>query len=174
MSWFGKLIWWLFFKPRSSRQIFAFFDGRTLRHADPLEVYRGFATHQTFDWHTVPPLLTVDDPQVQLEASREIAEAVRDVFGISDFDQGGLTESECRDLFDRTCHYFADVKKKHSRSRTSPPPTESTSSTAAAETTSLPSDSTSTSDAPTTGEPSLSPEESGGDSATPLREPIEP
>lgn len=125
MGWLLRwLIWRLFLKPRG-RFIFHYFDGRTLRRIDPIVAYRRWVTHPTYDWTTAPQLIGVAEEAVALDASRDLAAAVRDVFEVPPFERGGLTETECRQLFLRFLDYTADVKKNSRPSPIASPSTDS-------------------------------------------------
>lgn len=136
------------------RDIFTYWNGRRYRKADPFAIYRGLATHPTFDWEADPPMLSVPDIDAVLEASLKIATAIRDVFDIPPVDQGGLTERECADLLKQYCAYQYAVKKNIKPSPTPSVPTAEATSESA---TRPNSGSTSTENVKTSDSPTTSP-----------------
>lgn len=122
--WLATLIWRTFFL-RRTRDIFSYWDGRKIQWADPLDIYRRFATHSTFDWISAPKRLDLPDEKIVLETSAQMADAVRDVFQLRSFHHGGLTEKECHQLFWQFLAYTSEVKKNSSPPPISPQSTES-------------------------------------------------
>lgn len=68
------------------------------------------------------------DPAIQklsAEATKVTVAAIRKAFDVPAFDDGGLTEAECLQLFVQFCLYMDSLKKSTARPVTSPPRTES-------------------------------------------------
>ncbi len=86
---------------RDSRGLFLFWDGRSWRTVDALECAREFLSLSDFDWDDTPSGLDSAGGTAitQLHAVKGIAKAVRQVFHIKSVADGGLTESECLEVF---------------------------------------------------------------------------
>jgi hypothetical protein len=93
-----------------------------MRRGDPLAIWRGFATHKTFDLSkhlnehdaVSPFTIGVDD-----EATRICCQAAKDVFLIPDFDdRQGLTDNELIGLMKQFFSYSMSLKKSFSRLQT--------------------------------------------------------
>lgn len=123
--WTRFVCWVLTILGQDPRGLFRFYDGRGWRLVDPLVMARGFWTHSTFDWDETPRLLQSGNSSIQLQAFRLIACAVRDVFGVRELSEGGLSEQECLDLLCSFREYLGDVKKNGSLFPTSVESTES-------------------------------------------------
>lgn len=106
------------------RGIFHYWDGRQWRSGDPIVLARGLMSHATFDWDDHP--FKIDDPDllVSSNAVKICADAVRELFGVPKFSDGGLTESELCGLLWSFQNYLAAVKKNGSGPQTPLPPTE--------------------------------------------------
>lgn len=134
---------------RNRRDIFEFYDGSQKRRVDPLVILDSLQDHE-FDVDTDLEKAISGD----VEANRRLVSMVRDVFGIKQYEDGGLTHLECSDnVFEKYMTFIHELKKKRNVLPMPPEPTVSESS----ETTStMPheSDSSSTKDEQTNDEPS--------------------
>lgn len=115
---------WLFGSSRSdrARNIFHFWDGQQERRADPMRVWSRFLVHPTFE-NEVHPARAQLPGKDGAEALLVVVDAVRDAFKIPAFEDGGLTDQECYDLFNRFGVWLAALKKNGSPSPTLPPST---------------------------------------------------
>lgn len=110
---------------RDPRGIFHYWDGRRWRNGDPIVLARGLMSHPVFDWDEHPLKVVDPDPLVSSEAIRTCSDALREIFGVVPFEDGGLTETElCRLLWDFQ-DYLVAVKKNGNGQQTQQPPTES-------------------------------------------------
>ena len=118
------MFWRFWRRAERQRDIFAFWDGKRDRKADPLAAYRALKADPDFN-------IDVDTELVasagDLESSAKMANAVRRSFGVPRFEDGGLTESECNTLFWAFMLYLNEKKNTDEPPLTSPEPTESTS-----------------------------------------------
>lgn len=117
---FGFITNWFW---QRQRQIFRFRDGRRVRGADPLVVWRALLSHTEFEITRDTELMNVPEFQIADPARRRLIAATRGAFGISDLAGGGLTEDETVDLFKSFCVYAAELKKNSSNTPISPEPT---------------------------------------------------
>lgn len=108
-----------------NRGIFRFWDGSRARGVDPLEILRGLYEIKGFDVESTPKLLEAPDQRTRLEATRDIAAAVRSVFLVPRLDNRGLTETECVELLADFLDYCEDLKKNIKETPTSQPSTAS-------------------------------------------------
>jgi hypothetical protein len=104
------------------RLIFRFWDGLQLRRVDPIVVARGLAAHPEFSESTHLPLCDAGD----IDAIATTAGAVRDVFGVPPFADGGLAELECLAVLNDFQHWLFSLKKNTNTLPTSPPDTGGT------------------------------------------------
>lgn len=110
---FGWLFaWW----HNRQRQIFRYWDGKTYRRADPLEILRSFALHPTCNLDRDLQLAHAGD----LAADNEVYRAICDVFKIPPFDLGGLTRTECYELLTSFHEWLDSVKKNTATQPTLP------------------------------------------------------
>lgn len=93
-----------------SRLIFHFRDGKTVRGADPIAVWRAILADPDFDVEKDSTLIELNDEA----AWRRCINAVRNAFSIPDFSAGGLSENELFELFQAFCLYVNAVKKNFS------------------------------------------------------------
>ena len=100
------------------RLIYNYFDGRGMVRADPMVLYKRVKERG--------PSLAID-AKVAKSPSKDAAEhhgklvvAIREVFHLAPFDQGGLTDLEATELLDHFLYYCDNVKKNLSRPATSP------------------------------------------------------
>ena len=109
----------------SDRYIFRFHDGVRWRLADPIAVSIALDNVPNFHPCETPRLLaTADDPRHMLQLTEQIADAVREAFGLPDFDNGGLTHLECLELLAAFDDFQNGLKKSINPSPILPPPTE--------------------------------------------------
>lgn len=92
------------------RRIYAYFDGRQMRHADPIVLYRRMAD--------IGPELNVDlnvatSPSKDAgHAQKELVVKICSIFDVKPFgSEGGLTEVELLDLLNHFMTYVGMVKK---------------------------------------------------------------
>jgi hypothetical protein len=98
----------------AERQIFRYWDGEKERHADPIEMFRRMAVHDTFDLEGHLKDLTASVPQVQLEAEQITVDAVREIFGVKAWSEDcptGLTRGETMNLLGQFIMYTDALKK---------------------------------------------------------------
>jgi hypothetical protein len=126
-----------FFGP--SRAIFRYWNGQRDVAADPLRLLRAVENDTEFNIEIDPALVDADDQPATL---RMIA-CVRRAFNVKSFEEGGLLEAECLQLFLRLYEFLDGVKKNTVPSPTSSPPTESASSTASTDPAPTPTNSSS-------------------------------
>ena len=133
---FGWLRWKLasLVSPRSSRRVFAYFDGKHWRRIDPLQAYYELQNHAEFiaDRH---PREAAEGEQSAVEVC---AKAVCDVFDIKPYDTRkgtGLTITERVNLLYTFGEYIGWLKKNTEPSLSVPPSTEPTSESSSEETT---------------------------------------
>lgn len=117
----------------TDRKIFRFFDGRTHRAVDPLEMLRNMRRHSC-DFGLADTMAhEAPDDAAKDEAWVELIAAIREVFGVEAFsdsvdDDGrctrGLTEGETYDLLNDFGEYLDALKKNSDPKPTSPPPSE--------------------------------------------------
>lgn len=113
---------------RDPRGIFTFWDGQRWHRVDPIPMVRALMSDPLFCWNEHPNQTNDPNPDVAAEAIRICADAARATFGIPDFQDGGLTETECCCVLWAFMDYLAVVKKNGSGPATSPPPTAPTPS----------------------------------------------
>lgn len=118
-------LWLLTKLGQDPRGLFVYHDGRRWRRADPLETARRLFAFPEFDWDETPTMILSGRSDIQLDAMRIIAAAVRSAFEIPAASKGGLSEMECFDLLDRFRTYLGDVKKNGSLFPISPDSTAS-------------------------------------------------
>ncbi len=107
-------MWFLTRMGRDSRGLFLFYDGRRWRTVDAIEALRGFFLLKDFDWDSTPDLLKQPIATVQVATSKRIADAVREVLKVKSSANGGLTETECLEVFHKFRAYVDNVKKNTS------------------------------------------------------------
>ena len=108
---------WLFGRNQKARKLFRYWDGLRTRNEDPLELQVRLETHPTCRWDTHPVLAEQGD----LEAYRICLAAIRDVFGIPQFDSttsAGLTQLELMELLKSFAAYIEALKKNTGNSPT--------------------------------------------------------
>jgi hypothetical protein len=93
------------------RQIFRFWDGKKVRGADPIVVWRALLSHPDFEITRDTELMNVPDFKVSDPARRRCVAATRAAFGVESLGGGGLTEDETVDLFKAFCIYAVELKK---------------------------------------------------------------
>lgn len=141
LSWLARL------RQKRTREIFQFWDGTTNRRADPLGLWLKLQSHSTYNLTTHPAMVDSGDP----EALKITIDAVRDVFGVKSFEDGGLTAQECLTLLVGFFLYLESQKKSTNMPQTQPSPSEQMSSESGITTTKDMLDSGSTSSEPNTG-----------------------
>lgn len=172
--------------PKNDRLIFSYFDGQKTRRADPLEIQFALADYpDDLDAELGAASnqgLAEHQPKEVNQATKRVIEAIRTVFAVKPYGEGGLTGRECVGLLFSFFAFVADLKKKEERLRPSPSPTASPASSPTPNT----AGSTSTASASSTGAPSQSPsaspsasvetplEDSGQPSPTPAEKPSTP
>lgn len=90
------------------RAIFRYFDGQRQRGIDPLAATRAFHQHPTFNLERHLPGLDEGDA----ESIELTVKAMRDIFGIKPWEQGGLTEAETLNVL-RDFDVYLDLVKKN-------------------------------------------------------------
>lgn len=115
-----------------NRQIFRFWDGSQWRQCDPIETLIKLQSHSQYDYRIHPQM--VDDGDK--EAIAITCDAVRQAFGVSAFDDGGLTIDETLALLAGFCVYLDVLKKSTELPVILPLPTEPISNEFASATTS--------------------------------------
>lgn len=111
------------FKP-AERKIYHFWNGKDLIKVDPMPVYKRLMS--------VAPELSID-LKVASSISKDARTAhdaaiktVRNIFSITPYEEGGLTEAEAMDLLDHFYNFCQGLKKKARMIPT--PPTETSAS----------------------------------------------
>lgn len=107
---------------QQQRLLFPYWDGQSVRYADPFRVWRELNSDKAVDLTTVGPLV---DKQQEPETS-QFLEAVCRVFDVERFDPKtcrGLTDPEILNLFGDLNDYLDYVKKKFNLGPTSQPST---------------------------------------------------
>jgi hypothetical protein len=117
----------LWFRPKSSPQLFSYFDGARWRSIDPLAAIYALESHPVYcdKKHFAG---TVQGDRESIEAA---AGAVCDVFGVLPFNGEtgkGLTIGQRIGLLQSFAAYLSELKKNIKDSATSQPSTESISS----------------------------------------------
>ena len=110
--------------------VFRFHDGRRWRAADPFTVHRALLTHKDFNLEDVGLIqVEAENPKERNFATCLKAEqAARDVFGIPEFEKGGLTAENCIVLLAEFLDFVSVQKKSGNPPPTSPLATEPASS----------------------------------------------
>lgn len=112
-----------------NRQIFSYWDGRRVRKADPLVVYRKLDNDPEFDWETHPEMIDSGEDGLADNAMEITANAVKRAFNVEPFDGAkGLTENECIGLLVQFVDYLTALKKNGNTSQTTPASTGLTDS----------------------------------------------
>ena len=104
------------------RLIYHFHDGERDRAIDPLDVQIGLNSIDGFDLDLDSKLATGTSVEAPRALGRVI-DAVRRVFRVKRFDEGGLTSGECMSLLYDFSLFILDLKKKLGISQTSSEPT---------------------------------------------------
>lgn len=94
------------------RLLFRYWNGSRFVHEDPFVLMRRLLTKEDFDVDTELKRLEIPDPKKVIETLQHIANAVRKIFEIPDFPDGGLSELECVNLL-KTFVDWADQLKKN-------------------------------------------------------------
>lgn len=97
-------------RAKRGRQIFRYWDGNKMRRIDPLEAMLRISAHPTYNVELHPKLLDAGD----VEATRITCQAVKDVFGVTDYDpvkNTGLTVAEQLALLGAFSLYIDGLKK---------------------------------------------------------------
>jgi hypothetical protein len=126
-------------KPRPG--IFRYYDGHRWRDGDPIRIQRDIEVHGGEDWpRLIEGLDQLEDPPgkfslseniqaarraVGMESVYKVAELCRQVFGIKQLDDGGLTDAECVQVFTGYLRYTTHIARKHRSFRNPPPLTAS-------------------------------------------------
>lgn len=119
------------------RGLFAYYDGRWNRRADPMVVARRlwsvnvskeispgvFAPMPFESMDSLKLIKSGVGTQIQ-QGYAEIAQATRYAFQLRPFEQGGLSEHECETLLERYEDWMGDVKKNGSGTPISPSGTD--------------------------------------------------
>lgn len=111
--------------PRRQRVVFHYHDGKRWRTIDPIEAVLRFDNDPEYRGDLHPRMVDENDP----EGVRVIADAVRRVFGVSEYREStteGLTIAERLELFRVFWLFIASLKKNIEPTPTSPPPTAPT------------------------------------------------
>lgn len=141
----------------SDRDIFEYWDGTRTRRMDPMKADLAYLEDEEFRPDVHPKLANEGD----VDAQRVIIRATCRVFGVVEYDGSkGLTIAELLALYSTFGDYLEQLEKKTEHLATSPPPTESTSSTSSEPTTPATSDSGSIDTAPSSESPTESEEQS--------------
>jgi len=114
------------------RQIYTYWDGHTWRRADPMDIWIQLQEHPEYNAEVHAPLVDAGDT----EAIQVTCEAVRDVFGVADYDpEGGtgLTLGEQIGLLTDYYLYLEEQKKTAASWRTSPSSTAGSTSSPSSE-----------------------------------------
>lgn len=107
--------WW----HRRHTHIYQYFDGRKLRRADPLRLWRAILAHQDYredDWK----MLEVDSPWIKLQAIERLSRVFRQAANVRIAEQGGLSDAECVRLLREFVSYQQVQKKSGGQKPTSP------------------------------------------------------
>lgn len=103
------------------RLLFRYWDGSRFVSEDPFLLFRRLLNTQAFDPDTDLKLLEIKtDPKLVVRKMEHIAEGVREIFGIKDLGDGGLTELECIQLLLQFSGWMDNVKKNGVTSPISP------------------------------------------------------
>jgi hypothetical protein len=89
------------------RNVFPFFDGKVTRKVDPLMILDRITT-SGFDMQEDMQAVLNDDE----DATRKFMKMVRQVFNVRQYEDGGLTNLECSDMFDEFVTFIYELKKK--------------------------------------------------------------
>jgi len=108
------------------RRLFRFWDGRRYRCVDPMVILRRLGEVDNLDMENDPKRLKSKMESVRLEATREIAAAVRHAFDLPVYDgRKGLTEEELCSLLGLFTRRMQALKKNTANSLSAAPSTES-------------------------------------------------
>lgn len=117
---------------RRKRRIYRFHDGRRWRAADPLKALVDLELHEVVVPERDLPAVDAASP----EATRNVAEATREIFDVPPFEEGGLGYEELLQVLEGLFAFMEQLKKNTSVApRQLPPTEESTSSDSTVETT---------------------------------------
>ncbi len=108
------------------RAIFWFFDGQTVRKADPMVLFKR-VMDKANDISIAYKVARSESKDARLYHEKFIG-YIRDIFEIKRLEEGGLTETETATLLDRLMDYIDDVKKNSSPLPPLPAPSPSSSS----------------------------------------------
>ena len=105
------------------RMIFRFWDGKKVRGADPIVVWRALLSHPEFEITRDTELMNVPEFKISDAARHRLVAATRAAFAVKSLADGGLTEDETVSLFQSFCVYAAELKKNSSNTPISSEPT---------------------------------------------------
>ena len=92
--------------------LFRYWDGVRFVRADPFVLMRRLLTSGEFDPDSDLKKLELPDPKLVVKTLENISSAVRNIFDIPQFQDGGLSELECVNLL-KTFIEWADQLKKN-------------------------------------------------------------
>lgn len=94
------------------RLLFRFWNGSRFVSEDPFILFRRLLNTDKFDPDADMKLLEIKtDPKLVVRKMENIAEGVREIFGVQPLDRGGLTELECIQLLIQFSGWMDAVKK---------------------------------------------------------------
>lgn len=105
--------WW----HRRHTHIYQYFDGRKLRRADPLRLWRAILAHQDYredDWK----MLEVDSPYIKLQAIERLSRVFRQSANVRIAEDGGLPDAECVQLLREFVNWQRVQKKSTVQTQT--------------------------------------------------------
>lgn len=113
MGIFGTIKTWFFARALNRhRLLFRFWDGSRFISSDPFVLLRRLTNTEKFDMESDLKMLQIPDPKIVTQKIGYIADGVREIFDLKNFESGGLSELECVQLL-LTFSDFLDTVKKN-------------------------------------------------------------
>ncbi len=112
------------------RLLFRFWNGSRFISADPFILLRRLMNTDKFDAEVDLKKLEIPDAKIVTEKIGFIAEGVREIFELSPYEKGGLTELECVQLLMEFSSFLERIKKNGASKLILLPPTGTPEATA--------------------------------------------
>lgn len=122
MGLFEKFKNWFFARALNRhRLLFRYWDGSRFISSDPFVLLRKLTNTDKFDMEADLKMLSVHDVKIITQKVGYIAEGIREIFGLKNFESGGLSELECVQLLLMFRDFLEGVKKNGGSSLISSP-----------------------------------------------------